>query len=260
MATGAAVACHHYLMMNAAVAPWAHDGGTTGIVLCHGFTGSPASMRPWAEYMAAQGASVRLPLLPGHGTSWQDMATSTQHDWMGAIRAAHAELAARCDRVFAFGLSMGGTLALRLAEEVGDGVAGVVVVNPMVSRMPAGSAFAPLLHRLMPSLPSVGNDISKQGVDEHCYTRVPVRCVGELTQLARDVVRNIASVTQPVLIFTSTQDHLVDPRNSQWLAEHLTSDDVSSVILENSFHVATLDNDADRIFEVTANFVRRLAG
>src|SRR5260370_41452411 len=60
---------------------FAHDGGRTGVLLCHGFTGSPQSLRPWAEYIAAAGLSVSLPLLPGPGTTWQEMARARVEDW-----------------------------------------------------------------------------------------------------------------------------------------------------------------------------------
>ena len=65
--------------------PFTHDGGSTGVLLCHGFTGSPKSMRPWAEYLAAEGLSVSLPRLPGHGTRWQDANTVTWRDWYSAM-------------------------------------------------------------------------------------------------------------------------------------------------------------------------------
>src|SRR5690349_5123499 len=110
--------------------PFAHDGGDTGVLVCHGFTGTPQSMRPWAERLAADGLTVRLPRLPGHGTTWQEMNRTRWADWLAAAERSFAELVDRCDRVFVMGLSMGGALALRIAERQAPHVAGVVVVNP----------------------------------------------------------------------------------------------------------------------------------
>jgi carboxylesterase len=87
-----------------------------GVVLSHGFTGSPGSMRPWAQHLAAAGYSVRLPLLPGHGADWRTTNKSRWQQWYATIDDAYVDLAATCERVFAFGLSMGGTLVTRLAE------------------------------------------------------------------------------------------------------------------------------------------------
>src|SRR6202034_3106811 len=98
--------------------PFEHDGGRVGVLLCHGFTGSPQSLRPWAQFLAEAGLTVSVPLLPGHGTSWQEMNRTTSDDWLATAGQALAELRAQCDEVFLMGLSMGGCLALRLAETV----------------------------------------------------------------------------------------------------------------------------------------------
>ncbi len=243
---------------NSAVAPYAHDGGSTGILFCHGFTGSPASMRPWAEFMARHGYSVRLPLLPGHGTSWREMRTTSWERWYAVERDAFAELRKRCDRVFIFGLSMGGTLTLRLAEQLGDEVAGIGVVNALVNTLHPAAPLAPALQYVVPSLKSIGNDIKRPGMNEHCYERMPVRAFVELIDLCRDVEQNINLVTQPTIVFTSLEDHLVNPVNSQWITEHIASDDVASLVLENSYHVATLDYDDEVIFNAALKFVQRL--
>ena len=110
--------------------PYRHEGGEVGVLLCHGFTGSPQSLRPWAEYLAERGLTVSLPLLPGHGTRWQDMQLTGWQDWYAEVDRELRALLERCAQVFVFGLSMGGALALRLAAKHGDAVSGVVVVNP----------------------------------------------------------------------------------------------------------------------------------
>ena len=72
--------------------PYAHDGDDIGVLLCHGFTSNPASLRPWAESIAAAGHTVRLPRLPGHGTTWQEMAGTRWEDWYAEIDRAYSEL------------------------------------------------------------------------------------------------------------------------------------------------------------------------
>mgnify|MGYP001557575669 FL=1 len=96
--------------------PYAADGGPIGAVLCHGLTGMPGSMRPWGEALAAEGLTVRVPRLPGHGTRWQDANRVTWQDWYGELEASVDEVRARCSLTVVMGLSMGGTLSLRLAE------------------------------------------------------------------------------------------------------------------------------------------------
>src|SRR6185503_951996 len=76
--------------------PFAYDGGDIGVLVCHGFTGSPQSVRPWAERLAAEDFTVRLPRLPGHGTSWQEMNRTQWADWLAEAERAFAELVERC--------------------------------------------------------------------------------------------------------------------------------------------------------------------
>src|SRR3954468_17441690 len=117
-------------LMRPEAEPFAVDGAPVGVVVCHGFTGMPGSMRPWAEALAAAGLTVRLPRLPGHGTRWQDANKVGWQDWYDELERAFDDVRSRCEQTFLVGLSMGGTLSLRLAERRGDDVAGVVVVNP----------------------------------------------------------------------------------------------------------------------------------
>src|SRR6478736_3121189 len=103
----------------------------TGVAICHGFTGSPLSVLPWARHLAAQGFAVSVPLLPGHGTHWRDLAWQGWQDWYRSFETAYLDLAARTDDCYVAGLSMGGTIALRTAAR--HGVAGVAAVNPGLS-------------------------------------------------------------------------------------------------------------------------------
>jgi len=163
---------------------YAHDGGPTGVLLCHGFTGSPQSLRPWAEYLADAGLSVSLPRLPGHGTTWQEMARTRWEDWFAEVNRAFDELRSRSDEIFVMGLSMGGCLALRLAELHGTAIRGLVLVNPSLT---ADSAmmFAAIrvLKFVVPSVKGIASDIKKPGAVEAGYDRTPVKAAASLPGL-----------------------------------------------------------------------------
>ncbi len=237
--------------------PFHAEGGRVGVLLSHGFTGSPASMRPWAEHLAAAGFTVTVPRLPGHGTCWQDMAMTGWEDWYAAIERAFDDLTRRCDVVFAAGLSMGGTLVLRLAEERGDEVAGIVLVNPSLLTRDRRFVALPVLRRACRSLPGIGSDIKKPGQDEVAYDRIPLQALHSLTRLWRVTRRDLARVAQTLLIFRSLVDHVVEPDSAALLRRTVSSTDVEERLLPDSYHVATLDNDAPSIFEGTVDFVRR---
>ena len=211
--------------------PFFHSGGSTGVLLCHGFTGTPASLRPWADYLAAAGLTVSLPRLPGHGTTWQDMAHTRWEDWFAEIDRAYEELR-------------------------GDGVAGLVLVNPSVTADTKLFLLAPVLKLVVPSLKGIGSDIKKEGAHELSYDRVPVRAAATLPQLWKVTQQQLGEVTQPVLIYRSATDHVVGPGSMKVLRSALPASQLTVRECADSYHVATLDNDAAEIFAGSLDFVR----
>ncbi|TLM81575.1 alpha/beta fold hydrolase [Pseudarthrobacter sp. NamE2] len=230
------------------------DGPRTGVVLSHGFTGSPHGLRSWAHAFAAAGFAVRMPLLPGHGTSWQDLARTRWQQWHGALDNAYLELEAECDNVFAAGISMGGALALRIAAT--RPVAGVVLVNPALVIDDPRAPLAGILKLVMKSTPAIANDILKEGVNEGAYPRTPVAAAHEMNKMFRDTLRLLPRITAPVQVYRSTVDHVVSDSSIAALRRGLAHAPLELLRLENSYHVATMDNDADRIFRGSVDFIR----
>jgi carboxylesterase len=235
--------------------PFASDGGRVGVLLSHGFTGSPASMVPWGRQLAGLGYSVRVPRLPGHGTTWREMNTTRWQDWYGEVDRALTELRDRCDHVVVAGLSMGGCLALRLAEQRPDDVAAVVLVNPAIALARFDIKLVPALQWVVPSMPGIGNDIKLVGQDEIGYDKTPLKALASQLKMWKDVRRNLASVTQPLLLFRSDDDHVVDVTSKEIVLAGVSSTVKEVVELHDSFHVATIDNDAQLIFDRTATFI-----
>ncbi len=239
--------------------PYAADRGPVGVVLSHGFTATPRSVRPWAEYLAEAGCTVRLPRLPGHGTTWQDANTTRWQDWYGEIRQAYEQLRTRCETIFAAGLSMGGTLVTRLAEEEGNGLAGLILVNPSFATERFDARFARYVCWLIRSRPGFGSDIKAMHEDTLGYDRTPVRAFASLQRLWRVACADLHRITAPVLMFRSVEDHVVEPLSGALLLRGATSTTVREVLLENSYHVATMDHDAPLIFEGSLAFIREYA-
>jgi carboxylesterase len=236
------------------------DGQRVGVLLSHGFTGSPASMVPWGRSLAEQGYGVAVPRLPGHGTSWQEANRTDWSDWYGEVERAFEKLHANCDQVVVGGLSMGGGLALQLAADRGRQVAGVMLVNPAVNIDRKDVLALPVLKHLVGSFPGIANDIKKPGVQEHGYDRTPLRATHAMLIGWKRLREDLPKVTQPILVFRSAVDHVVDPSSGRIIAAQVSSRDVTERVLQNSYHVATLDNDAPQIFSESAEFVRRVTG
>lgn len=236
----------------------AGEGGPIGALLCHGFTSTPASLRPWAEHLAAAGLTVELPLLPGHGTRWQDLNRTTYEDWYAAVEAALHRLGEQCERVVVMGLSMGACLALRLAELQPGSVAGLVLVNPSVARTNRRLVALPLLRRVLPSMPPIGSDIKREGVVEEAYDRLPLTALGSLTTLWLLTAAELSQVRAPLLVFRSREDHVVEAANTAMVLRGVSSAEVTERLLEDSYHVAPLDNDAELLFAESLAFARRV--
>jgi carboxylesterase len=245
---------------HAGAVPQTADGQRVGVLLSQGFTGSPASMRPWGEFLASKGYTVAVPRLPGHGTTWQDLNTKTWADWCDELTQELDKLRANCDQVVVGGLSMGGALALRLAADRGRDVAGVILVNPAVNIARADVKLVPVLKHVVASRPGITNDIKKPGVDEHGYSRVPLRALHSMLQGFKTLCADLPEVTQPVLLVRSAVDHVVDPSSARIIKGSVSSRDYTEITLEDSYHVATLDNDQQRVFDESLAFVRRVTG
>lgn len=246
------------LPFSAPARPELTAGRRIGVLLSHGFTGSPASMRPWGESLASRGYAVEVPRLPGHGTSWRELNRTTWHDWYGEVSRVFDRLSAESDAVVVGGLSMGGALALRLAADRGGDVAGVMLVNAAVTSTNRQLLAVPVLKHVISSMPGIGNDIKKPGADEHGYDRTPLRALHTMVQAWRPLQSDLAKVTAPLLLFRSTEDHVVDPSSAGMIAAKVSSRDLTERLLHDSFHVATLDNDAPVIFEESATFIARV--
>ncbi|KAA1417960.1 alpha/beta fold hydrolase [Nocardioides humilatus] len=229
-----------------------------GVLLSHGFTGSPVSMRPWGRYLSDLGYGVRVPLLPGHATTWQDLNTKRWADWYGALSAELDTMLAEHDAVVVAGLSMGGALVLRLAEDRAEEISGVMICNPAVATKRFDVKLLPVLKHLIPSFPGIANDIKKSGVEEHGYTRTPLKAIHSLITSWKPLVADLPKVKAPLIYFRSTIDHVVDEASQPIILDNISSTDVELVPLPESFHVATLDNDAPTIFERSAEFVARV--
>jgi len=240
--------------------PLSVDAGRVGVLLSHGFTGSPASMRPWGEALADRGFSVRVPRLPGHGTHWRDLNRVGWDDWYAELDAALSDLRANCDRVAVCGLSMGGALALRLAELRPDDVDALVLVNPAIATRSRQLRLVPALKLVIPSMPGIGNDIKKPGADEVGYQRTPLRALHTLLRAWPAIEADLGKITAPLLLFRSMDDHVVDDTSLGLIQHGISSTVAEYITLTDSYHVATLDFDAQLIFDRSADFLTQHLG
>ena len=246
--------------------PLSRDGhgalASTGILLLHGFTGSPVSVRPLAELLAKRGFGIEMPRLPGHGTRPRDLLRYRYADWRAEALAALGRLRARSEKVVALGLSAGGTIALDLATT--EAVDGVVTINAQIlDRGGLIVKLAPLIEKIIPIAPASAagltkNDIKKGG-DEQAYDWVAAAAGNSFVRALPEVRARLGNLKSPLLVIYSRDDHSVPPANSKAIPELVGTKQVTVLELQDSYHVATLDNDLPLLDTQVASFVESLA-
>ncbi|MGH8995811.1 MAG: alpha/beta hydrolase [Acidimicrobiales bacterium] len=240
--------------------PFSASGGPEGVLLIHGFTGNTFSMRGLAQAIAAAGLTVEAPLLPGHGTAVADMVGTRWEDWSGAAEAAYLDLAGRCERVAVVGLSMGGTLTCWLGERHPE-IGGLVLINPLVRSIPDDqvAAVRGMLDAGETLMDGIGSDIALPDATELSYGQTPLEPLLSLLEAASEVGAKLSTISCPVLLLSSRDDHVVPPVNGDDIDAAL-GERCERVWLERSYHVATLDYDRDEIEKRATEFVLRATG
>lgn len=236
--------------------------GDLACLLVHGFTGSPHELRELGRHLAEQGITAQGVLLPGHGTSPEDMASCRYQDWLAAVERELDALLAEGKRVVLAGLSMGGTLALNVAARRAEDarLAGVVALAAPLRFVDWRLRLLPVAGLLMRWLSWGRPDIKDASVwDQHvAYRRFHVRALIQLVRLVRDTRLLARQVRQPLLVVQSRLDNTVAAFNAQLICQTVASPAPRLVWLDNSYHVITLDYDAARVRQEVAGFIREI--
>lgn len=238
----------------------AESDSPVGVLTLHGFTGNPSSMRGLAEAVAAAGFHVELPRLPGHGTTVDEMLTTGWSDWTGEVEAAYQRIAGRTERVVVAGLSMGGSLALWTALEHPE-VAGLALVNPATK--PQAAEVQQMIEEMVADgttiAPGIGSDIADPDAVEIAYDGAPLPpLLSFMREGLTPMTERYGELTMPLRLFTSRQDHVVEPSDSEHLAATYGGP-VEHTWLDKSYHVATQDYDRTLIFDETVAFIQRIS-
>ncbi len=248
--------------MNAEYAKSFHfPGGRHGCLLLHGFTGSPGHVRYIGEKLANAGYTAFAPLLPGHGATLEQMRASNWLLWLDEARRGYQRLKAECDVVSVIGLSMGGTLALILAEEYP--VDALVTLSAAIRLRARHTWAAPALALFRPYQRWEGEGPRPVKTDflhayDWGYEGMPVGKVGDLRKLIRIAERNLFAVVAPALIIQPERDETVHPDSARIIYGGIGSQDKELVMLGESSHVCTLDLERDRVLSLILKHLRHI--
>jgi len=208
-----------------------------------------------AERLAAEGFSVSLPLLPGHGTTPEDLARKTARDWLDHALAAWDQLAAAYPYPAVAGLSMGAVLALHVASR--RPVPAVVALAPALYLRDWRIGLLPLARLLHPWRGDITHDVKDPVRSERAYPRYHLNSVREFLQVGKAVRPELARVTAPLLGIQSREDHVIPPGCLAYLMRRAGSEVKEQHVLQNSYHVLTMDREYMRVAGFMLAFLAR---
>jgi carboxylesterase len=254
-------------------------GGPIGFLLIHGLGGTPAELRFVGIGLSRSGYTVHCPQLAGHCGSFEELRATGWKDWYATVQAAHAELLKTCKTVIVGGMSMGAILALHLAAERPDSVHAAVLFAPTLKLDGWGVPWYSVLFNLVRT--RRGADLVSFSEREPYGIKDPrVRAlvtaaiasgdsskVGQLTNpgsvmlemrwLVNIVKRELRQIRQPTLIVHPRHDDRASLGNAAHLQKALGGL-VDTCVLDDSYHVITIDRQRDLVVQRTAAFADAL--
>lgn len=229
-----------------------------GVLLFHGLTSTTVAVRPLAEYLNQAGLSVISPLLPGHGTTPEDVNAIHRTQWLETTERAYQELRSQVDKVILGGESMGGLLALHLSETHND-ISGLVLFAPAMHIKGQWKAqfLAPFV-KIMPKPYLTDESPTHDVFPWQGYTVVPVPAVAQFHRLQKQVRRGLSKVHAPALIFQGVKDTTIVPSKAAYLYKKIPSTDKKLIWLENSGHTLLLQEEHPLVYQETKTFIDRV--
>ncbi len=231
-----------------------------GILLIHGFTATTAEVRPLARRFHEAGYTVAAPLLPGHGTTPEDMNRRRWTEWVGAAKEMLNALRERCDLIIVGGESMGGLTALYLASRYEE-ITAILTFAPAIEVASPKAKLAPLLAQINPIIPKPGSEKTtpQTPADElwQGYRVVPVRALWHLMRMQKVMRRRFSLIEQPTLIVQGRLDSSVTADGPAILARELASSWIEIHWMAHSTHCVLLDGEREEVEALALEFVER---
>lgn len=223
------------------------DGSQGAILLLHGYMGTVQTVRDWALAFAQAGFAVEAPLLPGHGTSHEDMLDTRWPDYINYADECYQKLAQRYERVFIGGLCMGGPIAAAVATRHPDTTAGLIVINGNF-QLPT-QWNADFLKEMLRDNRQFFPWFRGQTVEDPSapplivYDLAPIAPMLTMKASLAELNRSLSLIRCPVLVFTSRLDTVLTPGEDEPAWTSQVSGPVEHLWLERSRHLATMDYD-----------------
>jgi carboxylesterase len=234
-------------------------GGEQTVLLIHGLTGNPFEMKFLAEKLNKAGFTVSAPCLPGHSQTLADLKRTHWQDWYGRARERYLELKQQHGQVGVAGLCMGAVVALELAAEFPE----IPAVSLMSTTLFYDGWTIPWYSFLIPlayytpakyfysftERPPYGiknerlRKLVLQNTATLVYDEVPGVVMDQNFRLINKVKQHLPQIKTPLLLLHAREDDTASIKNAEYVEKHVASTSIRKVVLENSYHMITIDND-----------------
>lgn len=229
-------------------------------MLIHGYTATVAEVRLLADYLASVGYTVSCPLLPGHGTSLEDLHTCTWQDWQQAVEDAYKELTLSCKVRFVGGSSLGALLSLELGLHY-PSLAGLLLYAPNLIMGNRLAMVTPVARYFIKSISKHRGQSDKYIVDQRWagYTRDSIPAIAQMLSLQRNIRHQLQRIINPVIIFQGTKDESVNTQGAQIIYDQVSSASKELVWLDHSSHSLLLDREWESVAAQSLAFIQHHA-
>ena len=217
--------------------------------------------------------------VPGY-TLASDIASADWHAWrqsgINAVKAAAPEAPA----VVLGGLCMGGMLAATVAQQMGQRVAGLVLMSPTFAYDSWG--MSPIRHlRHLGYWTGIDRffsvkerepfgvknekirkwivrELQERSVCAAGPARIPLRALREADRMMKVARQYLQSIDCPLLIIHARQDEITTFESVRRVFDGVSQVDKQLAVLENSYHMISIDNDRQQVAALIADFVQRV--
>lgn len=230
--------------------------GKPAVLLIHGFTGHRSSLDVLIPDLERHHFAWHYPILAGHGTTPHDLRDKRWLDWHKDVELGLQYTLQASDHVIIVALSMGTLLAIEMAVEYPDHIAGLILLSPCIEFKNPLARFTPTLApliRRMPFHPKEKFSDAEFAKRDQGYRWFPTAPYHSYWKRSRDILRVAESVRCPVQIIQSKNDRVADPRGAQALYEHIAAPK-ELLWHQRSGHELLLDCEAETIRQEIFHF------
>ncbi|MNP10038.1 Thermostable monoacylglycerol lipase [compost metagenome] len=229
-------------------------GNETGCLLIHGFTSTPAEIRELGERLSEVGYTVLGVKLAGHGTVVEDLEKSTYKDWIRSVEEGYERLNGICSSIHVVGHSMGGVLALYVAENYE--VNKIVTLAPALVTNNKAAKYAGIVKYVM-KYKIWDKEERPEEESQYLlgYSKMPLSSIAELNKLQRFIKKSLHNIVRPLLIIHSIKDQSIHEKGIELLVNGVSSKEIKKVYLNDCGHNITVEREKSKVFQEVISFL-----